>query len=48
MNIRDLIKTTTEPVNRDEMRAMLAEIFGGPAFKECLEIINEETKKENQ
>ena len=48
MEIRDLIKTTTEPVNRDEMRAMLADIFGGPAFKECLEIINEETKKQKR
>ena len=45
MDLKELIRTATEPAQREQVRQVLAEVFSSKEFGECLELINEDELK---
>jgi len=45
MDLKEILRTTTEPGRPDQVQQMLAEIFSSKEFGECLELINDDEQK---
>jgi len=45
MDLKEILRTTTEPGQPDQVQQMLAEIFSSKKFGKCLELINDDEQK---